>query len=270
MKENMFYYGTITGKKPLEISLAGISFCDGTYKIERKNSWIYCFEYIISGSGSVTCGTNTFVASAGDVYMLDKDKNHFYYSFDDDPWVKMWFNIDGVLVKSLLDAYNLTGVNHIKNAGEPAKILFEKFLTSIRENIQNPELMLKKSEEILHAIIRCLYEIRIDSPNSLSDGERLKNYIDANIGNNISANDMADFLHRSPSQITRIFKNEFGITPYDYAMRRKIETAQHMLRNTSLRVKEISYSLGFCDEHYFSGYFKRRTGMSPAWYRRNG
>ena len=267
MKEDIYYFGEITGEKPFEISLAGISHCDGTYKIERKNSSIYCFEYILSGSGSVTCGKNTFIASTGDVYILDKDKNHLYYSFADDPWQKMWFNIDGRLIENLLDAYNLTGVNHIKNAGSNVKKLFSLFLETALKNRGNPDDVLKNTEEIFHSIIRSLYETRIDKPKSLSDGETLKNYIDANISKKISTAELAEHVLRSPSQIIRIFKSEFGVTPYEYAMRRKIEIAKHMLKNTSLRIKEISYRLGFCDEHYFSGYFKSRTGMSPVEYR---
>ena len=268
MKEEVLHVFAGDDKKTFEISLAGISYCDGTYQIDRPNSDVYCFEYIISGSGSVTCGKYSFTASAGDVYMLEAGKSHFYYSSSEDPWVKIWFNLKGSLVSALLSTYELAGINHIENAGEPAKKLFEEFLENVRENKDDPQLITKNAEEIFFRIIRYLYDFRSETVSNLTDGEKLKNYIDFNAGKNISIKDLAAVLYRSNSQTIRIFKSEFGMTPYEYIMQRKIEAAKHMLKNTVLLIKEISYRLGFCDEHYFSGYFKSRTGVSPLEYRR--
>ena len=45
--------------------------------------------------------------------------------------------------------------------------------------------------------------------------------------------------------------------------------AKELLSNTMLAVKEISYSLGFTDEHYFSTFFRKRTGITPLDYRKS-
>lgn len=268
MREDIIYIGTDESEKPFEILLTGISYCDSTYKISRPNSKIYCFEYVVSGSGRVICGKNSFTVSPGDVYMLEKGKDHIYYSSSDEPWVKMWFNAKGDFVSALIGAYGLSGVNHIEDAGETTKKLFEQFLENARKTRHDPELLIKNSEEIFHRIIRNIYDIYSKKPKFYSDANKLKNYIDANTDKNISIKELSALLYRSPSQTIRIFKCEFGVTPYEYMMQQKIKTAQNMLKNTGMRVKEISYRLGFCDEHYFSGYFKQRTGMSPLEYRR--
>ena len=49
-----------------------------------------------------------------------------------------------------------------------------------------------------------------------------------------------------------------------------LEQARTLLRNTRQRVREISDSLGFCDEHYFSYIFKKKCGKTPGEYRRVG
>ena len=72
----------------------------------------------------------------------------------------------------------------------------------------------------------------------------------------------------SVSQLGRIFKAEYGMTVYAYILKRKIETAENLLRNTSLSVKEIADTLSFTDEHYFSNIFKKKTCMTPCEYRR--
>ena len=63
-----------------------------------------------------------------------------------------------------------------------------------------------------------------------------------------------------------MFKRAYGITPYDYILTRKIETAKLLLKNSSLSVKEIAYRLNFADEHYFSNIFLQKTGVRPKKY----
>ena len=48
--------GAITGNgwlnsESFNVLLAGVSYCDGTYRIERKPENLYSFEYIYSGKG---------------------------------------------------------------------------------------------------------------------------------------------------------------------------------------------------------------------------
>ena len=81
------------------------------------------------------------------------------------------------------------------------------------------------------------------------------------------AAETAGQIYRSPSQAIRIFKREYGMTPIDYLLGQRVETAKLLLRNTNLQVKEIAYRLCFADEHYFSNYFRKRVGVTPGEYR---
>jgi len=48
----------------------------------------------------------------------------------------------------------------------------------------------------------------------------------------------------------------------------KIENAQYLLLNNSLRISEVAYEIGFNDPKYFSKCFKNRVGVSPREYRK--
>ena len=64
------------------IEMAGKSWCDGTYLINRKNSKIWVIEYIISGKGTVKDIENPekeYYPQADDIYLLSAGKNHFYF-----------------------------------------------------------------------------------------------------------------------------------------------------------------------------------------------
>ena len=71
----------------------------------------------------------------------------------------------------------------------------------------------------------------------------------------------------SKNHIIHIFKQEFGITPYNYFLERKIEYAKVYLDNCSLSIGEIAQKLSFSDQQYFSICFKKIVGVSPVAYR---
>ena len=65
----------------------------------------------------------------------------------------------------------------------------------------------------------------------------------------------------------RYFKKNFGTTPYNYLLNRKIEIAKSLLSSSSWPIKNIAYALSFSDEQYFSCAFTKKTGISPKKYR---
>ena len=52
-----------------------------------------------------------------------------------------------------------------------------------------------------------------------------------------------------------------------YHANQRIKSAQNLLRNTGLQIKEVAAFLNYTDEHYFSNSFRKITGMSPREYR---
>lgn len=69
-------------------------------------------------------------------------------------------------------------------------------------------------------------------------------------------------------QLTRIFKNEFHITPSEYIQKLRLNRVRYLLLNTSLTLAEIAEQCGFTDEHHLSKRFKSHFGTSPSIYRK--
>lgn len=59
--------------RPFNVLLAGVSYCDGTYRIERKPENLYSFEYIYSGKGMLVIDGQRLEPRAGDVYFLKEE-----------------------------------------------------------------------------------------------------------------------------------------------------------------------------------------------------
>ena len=66
--------------RPFNVLLAGVSYCDGTYRIERKPENLYSFEYIYSGKGMLVIDGQRLEPRAGDVYFLKRGIPHCYWS----------------------------------------------------------------------------------------------------------------------------------------------------------------------------------------------
>jgi AraC family transcriptional regulator, arabinose operon regulatory protein len=267
MREDItsFYNEQITGY-PFCIEMAGISYCDGTYRIERKNSYLYCFEYILKGQGTVIINGETFTPVEGDIYILQKESSHIYFSDNDNPWEKIWFNINGPLVDHLMQAYKLNNLHHIQQLD--LKDLFFKFLSTAQSKTLSKKDIFNLNSIVFHEIISKIYiSTQVSKMEYNPLAMKLREYLDKHIMNQISLQELSDLIHRSPSQTIRIFKKEFGLTPYEYLLNNKIETAKLLLLNTNLQVNEIAYKLKFADEHYFSNYFKASTGLSPKKFR---
>lgn len=257
------------GVYPFCLHLAGTSYCDGTYKMERKNSPIYVFEYILKGKGTVTIkgtGATTFTASEGDIYILHRKSDHCYYSDENDPWIKVWFNIYGPLTDNLVQAYNLGEVHHVPNLD--LKDLFLEMITTANSPLDSTEEIFNKAAIIFHKIVIRIYsEVHQSQSRYSPEASMLRNYLDKHVERNISILELGNLIFRSPSQTIRIFKKAFSMTPYNYLLMKKIEVAKFLLINTNMSIKAIAYKLSFADEHYFSNYFKSRTDISPSEFR---
>lgn len=246
-----------------KISLAGITYPDPNYRVYRKCSDIYVAEYVCNGQGTVICGDNEYHIKKGDTYILPIGKEHHYYSDKTNPWTKKWFNVSGRLCEKLLTAYGIESIVYFPDTsvGE----LFDEFFDfcSLTTNITR----INESGAVLfHRIVQQLSA----NINNLtrSTANEIKSYIDGNIYEKLTVETVARKAGFSVSQLGRIFKAEYGETVYFYILKQKIKTAENLLKNTRISVKEISDMLKFTDEHYFCNIFKKKCGVSPAKYRK--
>lgn len=266
MKEELYQFAPSEYSPcPFEVELAGISYCDGTYHITRTRSSILCIEYVLSGTGTIETPEGIFHPSAGDTYLLHPGEDHNYYSDKRDPWTKIWLNCRGDLVTSLLSAYGLLHT-HLLPA-TPTEPFFSRILDAAKS--QQGSRAADSVCIIFHELLQFIRKRNQqgDRHTIPEAAARMKRYLDERFQEKVRIDDLARLVYLSHSQVIRLFRTSFGVTPMEYVESRRLESAKIMLKNTSLTVREIAERCGFSDEHYFSGYFKKRTGMPPRTYR---
>lgn len=264
MREDLRFFHNVDADKPFFIMLAGISYCDGSYDIERRNDNMYVLEYIIKGRGTVIEDGNEYTAGEGDVYLIHKGSHHRYFSSADDPWTKVFFNVYGELVENLINAYRLQTRVVYQNTG--AKELFTRAYKTINSDLSTDEITAECAVYI-HRIFQKLYESAKGDLNHSVEALALREYIDRRIDRGVSIEELSSSIYRSKDYTIKLFKKEFGVTPYMYMTDKKLEAARYMLLNSQASVKQIAFNIGFDDQHYFSNVFKKKFGMSPKSYR---
>jgi AraC-like DNA-binding protein len=97
---------------------------------------------------------------------------------------------------------------------------------------------------------------------------RAKDLIDRDFAEPLNVPALAREAYASRAHFVRSFKQAFGETPHRYLLRRRVERAKDLLRNTRLSVTEVSLAVGFRSLGSFSTTFRQLVGETPLAYRR--
>ncbi len=92
-------------------------------------------------------------------------------------------------------------------------------------------------------------------------------YIDSRFQEDISLKDVSEAVYLNVWYLSDLFKREVGRTFSEYVKDKRIELAKELLKNSSLKLYEVAYSVGIREQSYFSSLFKKETGLTPKKYR---
>jgi AraC family transcriptional regulator len=95
-------------------------------------------------------------------------------------------------------------------------------------------------------------------------------FVEAHLDEQLSLGDLARTVSLSQYHFARKFREATGCTPHDFVMRRRVERARRLLRNTVLPISEIASSCGFADQSHLTRVFRRRAGATPRAVRIDG
>lgn len=102
-----------------------------------------------------------------------------------------------------------------------------------------------------------------------SIADYLRDYINNHPGDDLSAAALADLTGYSSGYLSRVFRQEFGVSIHDYVLESRMTLARELLLRTHLRVYEIARNVGYDDSNYFIKVFRGFTGMTPQEYKQS-
>jgi AraC-type DNA-binding domain-containing proteins len=97
-----------------------------------------------------------------------------------------------------------------------------------------------------------------------------KRYIQAEYARRLTLEEVAAVVFISPSYLSKLFNSETGQSFKEYINDIRIAESKKLLKSTEMSLSEISNTVGFVDQSYFSRVFKLRAGMAPKDWRKEG
>lgn len=99
--------------------------------------------------------------------------------------------------------------------------------------------------------------------------DQVKQYIQIHINERLRREDIAESVFISPGYLTRLFKQETGLSLFEYIARCRVDHARYLLEAGKYSIGEIAGMVGYDNFSYFSEIFKKHTGMSPSEYQKH-
>ncbi len=97
---------------------------------------------------------------------------------------------------------------------------------------------------------------------------RVQLFVEANLERTIHLSDLAARAELSLHHFARAFKMSAGMTPRAFVEERRVERARELINESHHALADIAVECGFGTQSRLTTTFKRRTGFTPAEYRR--
>jgi AraC family transcriptional regulator len=117
-------------------------------------------------------------------------------------------------------------------------------------------------EETVHTVLKEEVPGRAGSPRAVAEAVR---FIQENYSRDVSLNDIAEAVHLSPFHVARLFKQALGVSPHQYLIQVRVNSARSLLEAGSgeRSLAEVASAVGFADQSHLTRHFKRLLGVTP-------
>jgi len=231
-----------------------------------KRSAYDCYQliYTCSGCGIIETNNRRFECISGTAILIDCRSHHSYHV----PKGKFWeykhihFKVEQCArrVADKATGYLIMGENGIE------RIMDDIFHEVRNFNTNTPYLLNNYISNMLtELIIFQTQEPKIHPHRKLI--EKMAKYMREHYSEKVNINDMAKDEFISVFYFTRLFKEYYGTSPYDYLVKYRINKAKGMLVE-GYPVKVIAQNCGFGNTNNFSRIFKKHNHLSPDQFRR--
>lgn len=128
-----------------------------------------------------------------------------------------------------------------------------------------------QSERLAGTLLGCLHarlaqEVRGSRRLDLA---RLDRFIDQRLASRLSVADLAREACLSEAHFRHCFREQTGLTPWQYVRRRRLEAARRLLLESRLPLSEVAALVGFANQSALSHAFRDAYGEPPSRVRRD-
>ena len=228
--------------------------------------------YIVGGRGQFFIEDQCFPVDVNSLVIINPNVIHTEASLNAQPLEYIVLGIDGI---ELANSENSNGQFCMLDHFESVEIS-----SCLRNILREMELKNTGYEDICQAYMEILI-IRLMRSTSLAvpaepqtiSGNRqcaaVRRHIDVHFKEPLTLEQLAEEAHMNKFYLSHAFKREYGISPINYMITKRIEESKYLLAETDLSLSQVAQMLGFSSPSYFSQVFRRTQNLSPTEYRQN-
>ena len=228
----------------------------------------YVLEVVIAGGGHLeTEDSRPGEVQAGDVFLLFPEKRHRYRPTPESGWSKWWIEMSGPVLENWIDLAAFDPAQPVFfQAAQPALLETIQEMNEITREDRPPQPLLLSSLA-LNLVARTSGALM--PPFEKTDRmflvtRRARQIIrEQTLNAAVDWTELSRELGVSYSALRHAFTKIVGLSPGQYHLFLRQRQALALLRNSDLRIADISQQLGFESTFYFSRFIKQRTGHSP-------
>ena len=250
------------------MSTCGYYYTNYDYRIEREDYHNYMLVYICDGRLSLRSGSQTMVASAGQVGFLNCHEPHEYHTIGNTEFV--WLHLDG---SNTADFYQQAVQMHggfvfDTPYAEQIKNGIYEIVFAFRNEQTLSEVRLSQK---LYTLLTAMVDTASQEAGQTEENDTVSkamHFIQEQYMNPISLLDVATHVNMSQFHFSRLFKKDCGYSPHEYLILTRLNRAKHLLQTTGLPVKVIAQKVGYQNVSSFTNAFTDRVGISPTLFRK--
>lgn len=261
---------TIRGTAKL-LNVASAKYGGDWHSVPHTHNHVELF-YIIGGKGQFLINDDLYPVNTNHLVIINPNVIHTEVSLNAQPLEYIVLGIDGIEL-SINDTAN--GQFCILDHFESVDIS-----SCLRNILREMEMKQPGYEDVCQAfmeilIIRLMRSTGLSVPNgipSVSSHRQcaaIRRYIDLHFKESLTLDLLAEEAHMNKHYLSHAFKREYGISPINYMISRRIEESKYLLTETNLSLSQISQLLGFSSLSYFSQVFRKSQSIPPIEYRQN-
>ena len=259
---------TIRGTAKL-LNVASAKYGGDWHSVPHTHNHAELF-YIVGGKGQFLIEDQLYPVNTNHLVIINPNVTHTEVSLNAQPLEYIVLGIDGVELS-------------IDNTSNGQFCILDHFesmdITSCLRNIlREMELKQPGYEDICQAfmeilIIRLMRSTGLSVPsepqNSVANHQcaAVRRYIDHHFKESLTLDQLAQEAHMNKFYLSHAFKREYGVSPINYMISRRLEESKYLLAETDLSMSQIAQLLGFSSLSYFSQVFHRTQEITPMEYR---
>lgn len=260
-----YSYKSSAAGLPLVVKNVGFQQCTPGYHWGAGMRDHYLLHYVVSGKGMYTLNGHTYPVHAGQLFLVWPNTLVRYCADEAEPWEYYWLGLTGPDAAALLAQSDIRPDAPVRTIGFGRS--FQHYITAIYDARGQSAWSRTQMLGYAYLLLGKLIENQQNPLPSHDMVERAAEFFANNYTDQITVDDAAAYAGVSRSWLYRGFQRRFDCSPMAYLEGLRIGYAQQLLCATSLRIREIAYSVGYLDALYFSKVFSRRIGLSPSAYR---